>query len=489
MLKPESRCRPVGYGNIIPAGSGADAMWSDAELHAAMVNHFSIWEDTTQWRVWLLVAQLHEKGPQLLGIMFDLEGKQRQGCAVFHHGIGGTTPEKLRAQLYTYVHELGHCFNLLHSWQKIGAIPSAPNRLDALSWMNYDWKYPPGGDDGAGAFWSAFPFQFDDLELAHLRHAFINNIIMSGNKFRVGSALEDPEAFSRPLVDNSGLKLDIRSRNKFLLGEPVVVEIKLSATDFRGVKVHSHLHPNEGFVQIGIQKPSGQVVVYEPLMEHFIAQDITTLTTDKPSIYESAFISYGKGGLYFDQTGVYKLRALYYSLDGSLITSDTLNIRVMTPHSSTDEEVADLFLGKEQGTLLYLLGSDSESLKNGNNAFDTVLNEYDDHALAVYAKLVKGFNAGRSFKSITGSKKLTVRPPMYEEAITQLSDVVDTSEKGEGVDNITLSMTMLRMANDQKASGDVKSAKETAEKMLDIFDKKSLKPHIMSLIEAKAKTI
>jgi hypothetical protein len=476
----------AGIWDTVPISeTGADAKWSDAELHAAMVKHFSLWADVPQWKVWQLAAQLHELGPGLYGIMFDQQGKQRQGCAVFHTGIGGTTSDKLRLQLYTYVHELGHCFNLLHSWQKSYAQPPAPNRPDAKSWMNYPWNYP-GGDI---AFWNAFAFQFDDLEVTHLRHAFRNNIIIGGNDFEVGSALTDPEAFSRPIVDNSGLKLELRARNWFSLGEPVVVEIKLSTTDLRGVQVHSHLHPNMGFVQIGIQNPSGHVEVYEPLIEHCMAPDLTTLNADQPSIYDSAFISYGKGGLYFDKTGPYKLRALYYSLDGSLVASNTLNIRVRTPHSDTDEEVADLFLDDEQGTLLYLLGSDSEFLKNGNVAFDTVLNDYSDHPLAVYANLVKGSNAGRAFKSITLDKKITVRPPMYKEAIAQLSDVVDSSEKGEGVDNITLSMTMLRMANYQKASGNLKNAKETAEHMLDIFGKKSLKPHIMNLIEAQARTI
>lgn len=478
-----------GIWNVIPADSGADVRWSDSELHAAMVKQFSIWEDTPQWKVWLLAAQLHEEGPGLYGIMFDQEGKQRQGCAVFHHGIGGITPDKLRLQLYTYVHELGHCFNMLHSWQKKFSQPPSPNRPDAKSWMNYPWKYPGGPD----AFWSAFAFQFDDLELAHLRHAFRNNIIMGGNDFIIGSAVEDPEAFSKPLVDNSGLKLELRPRNKvdrFLLGEPVVVEIKLSTTDLRGVKVHSNLHPKQGFVQVAIQNPGGKVMVYEPLIEQCIAPDIMTLTADKPSIYESAFISYGKGGFYFNQPGLYKLRAMYYSLDGSLVVSDTLNIRVQSPHNSTDEEVADLFLGKEQGALLYLLGSDSKLLKNGNIAFEKVINEYDEHELAVYAKLVKGFNDGRAFKSITNKKELTVRPPMYDKAIAELSDVVDASEKDEeGVDNITLDMTMLRMAQNQKAAGDTKGAKETRERMLDIFSKKSLQPHIMSYIEWKAKNI
>jgi hypothetical protein len=463
--------------------AGANAQWSNAELHAAMVKHFSHWKDLPQWKVWLLAAQLHEMGPGLYGIMFDQQGKQRQGCAVFHAGIGGTAQDKLRLQLYTYVHELGHCFNLLHSWQKSYAKPQASDRPSALSWMNYPWYYPGGAD----AFWSAFPFQFDDLEVIHLRHGFLNNVIMGGNDFIIGSAIEDPRAFSSPVEDKSGLTLKLDAPRSFALGEPVVVEIKLYVTDLRGVQVIKYLHPNLGFVQIGIRKPGGQVVVYEPLMEHCVAADVTTLDANQPSIYESAFISCGKAGQYFNEIGTYQLRAVYHSLDGSLVTSDTLEFRVQTPHSSTDEEVADLLLGHEQGTLLYLLGSDSVFLNKGNEAFDTLIADYPDHPLTIYARLVKGINAGRMFKTISTDKKVSIRAPQYLEAVNQLSAVVDATEKGKGVDNITLNMAMLRMAGDQRSSGNMKAARDTAEHMLEIFRKKSLRPHVMQLIESKAR--
>ena len=52
------------------------------------------------------------------------------------HGSGSQ-----RAQLRTYVHELGHAFNLLHSWQKNLADPPQPlgpnSGFGDLSWMNY----------------------------------------------------------------------------------------------------------------------------------------------------------------------------------------------------------------------------------------------------------------------------------------------------------------------------------------------------------------
>jgi hypothetical protein len=476
----------AGVWNSVPISlANSNSKWSNPELHAAMETHFSLWKDIPHWKVWLLAAQLHEIGPSLYGIMFDQQGKQRQGCAVFHQGIGGTTSDKLRLQLYTYVHELGHCFNLLHAWQKSYAVPPVPNRPSSLSWMNYPWNYPGGAD----AFWSNFPFQFDDQEVIHLRHAFRSNIIMGGNNFTVGSALDDPQAFSDPVIDNSGLQLELEARSTFSYGEPVVVEIKLRTSDLRGKIVNSHLHPNFGFVHIGIKKPGGQAVLYEPLIEHCIAEDMITLDNENPSIYESSYIGYGKGGFYFDQVGVYQLRAIYYAPDGSLVHSNILSLRVSAPFSIPDNEVADLFFGNDQGTLLYLLGSDSVSLSDGNDAFELVIDKYSKHPLAVYAQLVKGINAGREFKSMTSGNKISVRKPRFEESIKLLSSVVDITEKGKVIDNITANMTMRKMAHAQKMEGDDKSAKATMARMVSHFRKMTLKPHVIKLIEMQAKSI
>ncbi len=195
---------PTAGSNVINVAE-AGGTWSNAELHASMQQHFTLWRDQPQWSIWQLVAQNHEFGSGLYGIMFDQQGKQRQGCAVFHAGIGGTTADKLRLQLYTYVHELGHGFNLLHSWQKSLANPPALNRPAALSWMNYPWYYPFGNSSGnAAAYWANFPFQFDNEELVHLRHAFYNNIVMGGNNFITGSAL-GRDVLADSLRDDSGL--------------------------------------------------------------------------------------------------------------------------------------------------------------------------------------------------------------------------------------------------------------------------------------------
>jgi hypothetical protein len=435
---------PTVGGDVINIAEAMDVKWSNAELHASMEKHFTLWKDLPQWAVWQVVAQLHDLGPGLYGIMFDQQGKQRQGCAVFHTGIGGTMAGQLRLQVYTYVHELGHCFNLLHSWQKSLASPPGTDRPNALSWMNYPWYYPLGG---AAGFWNAFPFQFDNEEVIHLRHAFRNNVIMGGSNFAVGSAL-GREIMADPIRDESRLSFRVSTHQKnFALGEPVVLQLELVTMDPRGRRVHTWLHPNYGLVKIAIRKPSGDVWFYEPLIEHLVGERNREIGPGD-SIQDSAYIGFGKGGLYFDQPGRYQIRAVYAALDGSQVMSDILVVRVRYPVTAAEEELADLFMGEEQGTLLYLLGSDADSLRRGNAAFDEVLAKYPKHAMANYARLVKGINAGREFKTITEEKesRLVVRPPRTDESVELLAAVAESKV----LDSVSAEMTRSKLAEVQE---------------------------------------
>jgi hypothetical protein len=448
---------PTAASDVINIGdANSNATWSNAELHASMERHFSLYQDSSQWAVWQLAAQLHDLGAGLYGIMFDQQGKQRQGCAVFHQGIGGSTPERLRLQLYTYVHELGHNFNLLHSWQKSLATPPSPNRPLALSWMNYPFNYPaPGGE---ATYWNQFAFQFDNEELIHLRHAFRNNIIMGGSNFAVGSAF-DKDLMPDQIRDESGLSLTISThQKKFKLGEPVVLELALKTTDARGRRVHTWLHPNFTLVQVAIRKPGGNVVPYEPLIHHLVGDQSQTIKHDDV-VRDSAYISYGKDGLYFEQPGNYEIRASYAALDGSTVLSNIITMRVGYPVGAVDEAVADLLMGDAQGTLFYLLGSDAESLRSGNDAFDEVLAKYPDHVLANYVRLVKGINSGRDFKTISedDGRRVEVRQAKPQESAHLLTTVANSNV----LDSVSAEMTLARLAAAQKMQGDEASAAAT----------------------------
>ncbi|MER6995096.1 hypothetical protein [Streptomyces sp. NPDC000410] len=487
----------AGVPNVVDTtGAGADARWDNAELHNAMVNHFSLWRDAPQWQAWLLVATSHVSDTTR-GIMFDFTGAvQRQGCAVFHDKIKGSDPASQRAQLRTYVHELGHAFNLMHSWQKDNAVPPQPlgpnGGLGDLSWMNYaqDFRPPPPAPGGLAAYWAAFPFQYTESELIHLRHGFYRDVVMGGNRFQVGAAEVDADLFADPVADNSGLALELRSDSTFRFGQPVVVELKLSTTDQRGRTTHGRLDPEEGFVAIAISGPSGETRLYRPPLTRCVEGDADVrLDAERPAIYESFYIGYGKDGLYFQQPGRYQVRAQYIASDGSRVLSQVHHMTVRSPRTEEDESVAELMMGDEQGMLFYLLGSDSQALSSGNAALDEVLDRYADHPLAVYPQLVKGANASRDFKYLSSDKRLTMRPADPDESIRNLNLVVDATLADRGVDNITLGWVMERRARMEARAGDLGRARRTMDDMVDLFRNRTHNPAVLRDIEVQAERV
>ncbi|MFC4115727.1 hypothetical protein [Nonomuraea zeae] len=471
----------VTQPGVIPVdGSGADLAWDDAELHHAMTQQFGSFGDAPAWRVWLLVASKHVGGYR--GIMFDYnDAHQRQGSAVFYDAIKGDTPQAQRAQLRTYVHELGHAFNLLHSWQKNLARPPQPLGPDGgfgdLSWMNYVQNYRPGGEPG---YWAAFPFQFTDPELVHLRHGFFRDVAMGANAFGTGAAEIAP--FEQPVEDLSGLRLELRAKESYELGEPVVIEFKLSYTGEPRV-THGHLHPDTEFTQVSITQPGGRTVLYQPMMRHCVdSSPQIQLDAGNPAMYRSAYVGHGRDGHYFQQPGEYQVRAQYIAADGSRIVSPACPVKVRLPVSRDDHLVAELMLGEEQGKLFSLQGSDSPTLRSGNEALDEVIDRYGAHPLATYARLVKGLNAEREFKALTAGKRLRVRPPDPKQGIEQLTQVA----RDPGLDNITLNLVMRRLARAEARQGDLERANAVMDQMVATFAAKGVNPIVMGQIRQQA---
>jgi hypothetical protein len=173
------------------------------------------------------------------------------------------------------------------------------------------------------------------------------------------------------------------------------------------------------------------VAAYRPMIEHCVEPKIVRLDASS-IISETAYIGYGKDGLYFDAPGLYKINAVYTAPDGSPVVAEPIELRVRAPVTAAEAEISDLFLGEEQGTLFYLAGSDSPSLRNGNAALDLVLDKFPDHPLAVYARLQKGFNLGREFKTIDPNRdQVTIRKAAEEESQQLLAGLA--APRGEGV--------------------------------------------------------
>jgi hypothetical protein len=171
----------------VPSPKGtpiSKAVWTKKQLSEAMLEHFTLFNDEPQWKLWLLSAKEFVMS-NIYGITVGCEGKKRMGCAVFQNSTGWESAEEKRFRLFIYVHELGHCFNLRHPWNYPPTeLSSGVERYATLSWMNLPWRYYKSKESrGAEAFWEAFDFQFDSSELMHLRHAFRDDVIFGVNSF------------------------------------------------------------------------------------------------------------------------------------------------------------------------------------------------------------------------------------------------------------------------------------------------------------------
>lgn len=490
----EAGVQMVMTGNnntIVTSEAGTDARWTESEMHASMVRHFSRYTSSAQWAVWLFAARKAVSNG-LLGIMFDyLPGlkQHRQGCAVFQDTIKlyhPSTADYNRHLLYTYVHELGHAFNLLHSWDK--------GRDDSLSWMNYDWRYDQR--NGAGNFWNNFNFIFDDQELVHLRHGFRQNVIMGGSDWAVGAGLEHGDAaaemFSREMIENnSGLKLELMPvKNSYALGEPVVIEIKLRCMDMNGKVVNTNLHPKHDHVRIGILKPNGKVCMYEPLAHNCSMPEESQLTMDNNTAYASSYIGYGKEGFYFDQPGFYRLKGAYLNKDGSIVQSEEIAFRVKSPINQADDQISDKYFTSDVGALFYLLGSDSEVLRKGMDDLQEVSDKYKNNELTVYADLVLGVNEAMKFKvADSAAQKIITRKRNMPAAKARLTKVFAASKGDGGVDNITLNWAYRHLAKAFLLESDEKNAKATLKEMEDTFKHKKLKAPVLQKISKQASAV
>jgi len=398
--------------------AGANTTWSDAELHAAMEATFTRWADRPEWAIWLLHAADHDD-PAIGGLMFDRRGAQRQGCAVFYGSAPRAGPEVLRNRVHSCVHELGHGFNLLHSWQKSLAVPPVPSRPDALSWMNYPERFP----GGEAQFWPKFPFAFDEPELVHLRHGFYHQVIMGGAALRGGAARRHEEDWSGARQD-PGLRLKLACASAPSFGVPVTAAAVLSTTTARGREVPPVIGPQSGTIDILISAPSGEESVFVPLLRHCRGQEPPALLPPGRRLHSQPYIYYGENGFAFPTPGRYTLRARYAGHDGRVALSNTVSLRVPPPVTRADREIESA-MDEGVATLLTLLGSDAPELRSSEDTLREIIERYPAHPAAAAARVAIGANLARAFKRVSPDGTVSVRPALPREAAALVGSVID----------------------------------------------------------------
>jgi hypothetical protein len=493
----------------------ADLHWLPSELHDAMETHFSQFpEPWPKWHMWGLLASgtfedpIAGPRPSVGGILFDVspaggadQTSERQGFAIFrnHDWFKDLVPDPtndrqaaaMRRFLYTYIHEIGHAFNLAHSWEK--------GRPDVLSWMNYDWKYDYYG--GSGSFWASFRFSFDDRELIHLRHGDRAAVIPGGDPW-VGRAHPQapPGAMARVgtthAVGQAPMELLVRSKGYFAFMEPVHVELRIRNTSDLPLELDTELQPEYGNLAIYIRRPDGRILPYAPVLYKLATPRFQVLEARQQSVEgadrlsQNILISYGKCGHYFDAPGEYLVRAIFQGAGDVLITSPVHRLRVGHPLSRDEERMAQDYFSHAAGLALYLNGSSSPFLEEGMSTLETMADRFSKSPVGALLSLMLAQNLGEAFHRIENGKVVKYREAEPEAALA-LTEQALKQQQRDRTTFTNLAYHELRRSRAELllAMGERDAARKELSSLLRVLKRRGVNQPVLDDIRAYAKSL
>jgi hypothetical protein len=332
--------------------------------------------------------------------MFDDIGTaQRQGCAVFSDSFISERPENdpnpeayvRRMRFWTAVHEIGHCFNLAHSWQKSLGTPWIPleNEPGVFSFMNY----PHNFRGGQQAFFSDFRYFFSENELRFLRHA-PERFVQQGD-----IPWFDHHGFQQARRSTAGgpLQLTLRVNRaadregtyRFAMLEPVIGELKLTNTSGSPTMVDRSTLRSEHLGILVRREGESRARMVQPYLRYCLRSEPVLLQPNE-SLYEQVVLSAGLGGWQISEPGAYQVyAALRTAPDGASpsasgqILAAPLSVRLERPASREQERLADDVYTDTVGRVLALGGS--RVLDGANDVLREVTERIPDAAVAKHA--------------------------------------------------------------------------------------------------------
>lgn len=491
---------------VIDDSAASFASWTPAELHDAMERHYSEFGGAwPAWKMWGLLAGLFETAG-VGGIMFDAAGAfggagkapERQGFAVFRKhqwfndltaGTPATQAEAwaMRHYLYTFVHEAGHAYNLLHAWNK--------GRPSSLSWMNYDWKYDQ--IHGADSFWASFRFRFDDEELIHIRHGDRKEVIMGGDPWSSGGHLESPPLAYAEAEGDGPVEVLLRAPSYFDFMEPVSVEVRLRNLTEVPLEIDPRLAPEHGAIAFFINKVGAPVEEYRPLLCYLAETESRVLEPAEPEAKQGGDrysqlveLTYGGGGFYFNRPGEYLIRAIYQGLGDILQPSNVLRIRIGFPQDKEEEKLATNYFSSAVGLSLYLGGSKSPFLDKGMDLLAQIHDRDPQSNLGVKLSQVLARSEARSFHRIQDSAltKTHEADPEKALALTDSAAKILAQDPNKSANLRQAQLTWLRVFSREKI-GDLRGAAVELDMLRDSLSRRGVNDSVLEAITAAGELV
>ena len=480
--------------NAVGLPPGVETRWSDNEMHDAMQLHWSRFADRPQWSLWVLFASIHDQGERLGGIMFDDIGpNHRQGTAIFYKTftsqppIGDPAPDAWvnRMRFWTAVHEMGHAFNLAHSWQKaLGSrwIP-LPNEPEARSFMNYPFNV--SGDQTA--FFRDFEFRFSNQELLFMRHAPFR-FVQQGN-----ADWFDDHGFQQAAPSLApSLKLELRVNREqplFEFLEPVVLELKLTNLSSQPQLISDKLLSELDHMIVIIKKDGKPARQFSPYAQYCWKPQLRVLMPGE-STYESLFASVGKSGWEIAEPGYYSLQvALHLEDTEEDLVSNPLRLRIAPPRGYDEEFLAQDFFSEEVGRILTFDGS--QVLTKGNDTLREVSEKLSDRTVAFHAEVALASAMAQEYKVLDlddpTHPKIKVISPNVEEARKDFTVALTNQPTmaAESLGHIDYKYYVDQFSDWLRKQGDVQGAVNVQDKLLQTLSARRVTNQVLETIKER----
>ncbi|HEU4941967.1 MAG TPA: hypothetical protein VFT18_01785, partial [Gaiellaceae bacterium] len=486
-------------GSPVPSPPGAT--WSDMEMHDAMQIHWSRFANKAQWAMWIFYASMHEAGTGLGGIMFDDIGpNHRQGTALFVDSFIAQPPANEpaadrpawidRMRFWTAVHEMGHAFNLAHSWQKSLGTPWVPlaNEPEARSFMNYPYNVA----GGQAAFFSNFEFRFSDPELLFIRHAPERFVQMGNAAWFDHHGFEEASAPEEPTMT---LELRVnREAARYEFMEPVWLELKLTNTGRQPRLVDSDVLDADSLTVI-LKKEGKDARQLVPFRQKCVAPETKALMPGE-SIYGTVLASAGLNGWDVAEPGTYMIQAAAHIGDEDIVSAP-FTLRIAPPVTRDEEYSAgDLFT---QDAARVLVFGGSRFLDGANDLLHEVVERFPDRRIALHARVALGNPLTIDYKQVLPTEdglELEIASAQPDEAAKLLRPalVTDADVAAETFGHIRYRGLAVRAARRLATAGAETEATKTIDsviKTLDarIPDDRPVKPQVLEELNETRETI
>jgi hypothetical protein len=369
----------VGWDvTVVPSETNVAApsgeSWSDAEMHAAMLERRGPVSLDTEWRYHILCVRQIDSTPR--GIMYDngatdSNNVPREGVGIATHWMIPNTADwgKVKGMRFgaatapffrTALHEMGHAMGLYHNTADTGIM----NTTDVISASamppvqfpdNIQWAHAPD----------------DQKRLRHMPDLWVRPGGVPFGRPYSSSPISPDDMIEEP----QGLAIEIAPvMNSVPIGAPVRVNFAVRNVSEHPAPAPRSLNMKAGFVKGKVIDPAGTVRTFLPVIRCLEEHDLAMLEPGQ-AVGNSVTLLRGPQGALFPLPGAYRVMVeVDYDLGGVTmgLTAET-SVMVTATENEAHADAALRILSTPDAVLSLAIGGDH--LTEGRAAIQSGLDD------------------------------------------------------------------------------------------------------------------